>query len=235
MLFRSYVVFMDLPAVWDLALAEQTGLPIRWDPGYGARLGVMPREGSDADVTWYEIDPCYVFHPLNAFEDGSDIVLDVCRKDHVMHGEIDSPASLHRWRIHTDSGRVSETPLDDRSTEFPRVCDSVVGLPYRYGYAAGLAGPVPYAERYIKYDMDSGASLVHELGAGREGSEAVFVRDPARAGEDAGWLLSYVYNKDSNTSEVLILDAGTMDAEPVAQIKLPARVPMGFHGSWVPF
>ena len=69
----SFIKLTDL----DLAGLAGSGLPVIWDESYGARLGVMPRNGTAADVVWYEIDPCYVFHPMNAHEDGDRIVLDV--------------------------------------------------------------------------------------------------------------------------------------------------------------
>ena len=232
---RNHVIWMDLPAVWDVGRAGEGGLPISWDESYGARLGVMPRNGGDEDVTWYDIDPCYVFHPLNAYEDCDNIVIDVCRKENVMASKVEAPALLTRWVINRSAGTVSETQIDDRSTEFPRICDTRVGLKHRYGYVAGLAGSTPYGERYIKYDLNDFSSSVVELGKGREGSEAVFVRDPAGSSEDDGWLLAYVYDKPSGKSELLILDASSMSEEPVARILLPVRVPMGFHGSWVPF
>ena len=66
---RNHVVFMDLPVCFDLdALA--TGMPFKFKRDAGARLGVMPRNGTNADVRWFEIEPCYVFHPVNAHEDG---------------------------------------------------------------------------------------------------------------------------------------------------------------------
>ena len=140
---ENYVIWMDLPAVWDVESAASGGLPIKWDLDYGARLGVMPRTGGNSDVVWYDIDPCYVFHPVNAYEDGDTIVLDVCRKENVMQDDVEAPALLTRWVIDRNAGTVSETRIDDRSVEFPRVCPSVVGLKYRYGYAAGLAGSTP--------------------------------------------------------------------------------------------
>lgn len=226
---QSHVVWMDLPAVWDLDNMAN-GLPISWDPGYGARLGVMPRTGGDADVVWYDIDPCYAYHPLNAYEEGDKIIIDVARKP-----ELDAGAMLYRWEIDTAKGSVNEKQLDDREIEFPRVCDSRIAVKHRYGYMAGLAEEAPYAERYIKFDFSDMSSTAVELGAGREGAEAVFVKDPAGEFEDSGWLLSYVYDKSTDKSEVLILDAATMNDEPVARVLLPSRVPMGFHGSWVPF
>jgi carotenoid cleavage dioxygenase-like enzyme len=232
---QNYVVWMDLPAVWNITDNANAGLPIRWDPSYGARLGVMPRKGGNADVKWYDIDPCYVFHPLNAYEKDNDVIVDVCRKESIMDGNIDAPARLYRWVIDLVAGTVSERQIDDRIAEFPRVCDTVVGLEYRYGYTTGLSASLPYGERYIKYDLSDDSSKTVELGAGRQGSEAVFVKAPNGASEDDGWLLSYVYDQATDKSEVLILDASTMSQKPVARILLPARVPMGFHGSWIPF
>jgi len=98
---------------------------------------------------------------------------------------------------------------------------------------AGLAESAPFGERYIKFDMNDFSSKTVELGAGREGSEAVFVKDPNGTSEDDGWLLSFVCDRSVERGEVLILDASTMTE--TARVLLPARVPMGFHGSWVPF
>ena len=86
----------------------------------------------------------------------------------------------------------------------------------------------------IKYDLQTGASAVHEFGAGCSPSEAVFVPDSPNSGEDEGWLLSYVYNAAENSSEVAILDAQNLEQAPVARVKLPQRVPFGFHGCWAP-
>jgi carotenoid cleavage dioxygenase len=54
-------------------------LPYAWNPSYPARLGVMDRDGDGRDVRWYDLEPCYVFHPLNAYDDGDDIVATVVR------------------------------------------------------------------------------------------------------------------------------------------------------------
>jgi carotenoid cleavage dioxygenase len=230
---RNHVVFMDLPAVWNLEGLAATGLPVVWDESYGARLGVMPRNGSDADVVWYEIDPCYVFHPLNAYEEGSRLCVDVCRMEDTMKPGSNSPPMLYRWVIDQEAGTVSETQLDDRQVDFPRVCDTKVGLKYRYGYTAAFAPKLPFAEGFIKYDMDTGGSAFHDLQGG-QGSEPVFVKDPEGSAEDDGWVMSYVYRPETDTSEVVIIDSREFDGKPLARIHLPVRVPAGFHGNWVP-
>jgi len=230
---RNHVIFMDLPALWNLEGMATTGLPILWDESYGARLGVMPRDGTDADVTWYEINPCYVFHPLNAYEDGNNIVIDVCRMEDTMKPGSNSPPMLYRWVIDQDKGTVSETQLDDRMVDFPRVGNSVVGQKYRFGYTAAFAPSLPVAEGFIKYDMDNNSSEFHNLNGG-QGSEPVFVKDPDGTSEDDGWVLSYVYQPGDNKSEIVIVDSRAFEKEPVARIHLPVRVPAGFHGNWVP-
>jgi len=229
---RNFVIFMDLPAVWNFEGMATTGLPILWDESYGARLGVMPRNGGNADVVWYEIDPCYVFHPLNAYENGDKIVIDVCRMDDTMKPGSSAPPMLYRWTIDQASGRVTETQLDDRVVDFPRVADAVVGLKHQYGYCAAFAGSAPYGEGLIKYDLEAGTSEYRHLDGG-QASEAVFVKDPTASGEDGGFLLSYVYQPEIDQSEVLILNAQDMLGEPVARIQIPARVPAGFHGNWI--
>ena len=194
----------------------------------------MPRDGTNADVVWYDIDPCYVYHPLNAYEDGDDIVIDVCRMAHSMRaGHKDVMPVLHRWTIHQADGRVSEAQLDEHAVEFPRVPDSRVGLKHRYGYTAQFVDGLPMASAFRKYDLETGRSEVHELGAGRYGGEPVFVPAENATSEDDGYLLSFVYDEADHKSELIIVDASKPAAEPVARVHLPVRVPAGFHGSWV--
>lgn len=237
---RNHLIFMDLPAVFDMAMAMKGEMPIRWDDAYPARLGVMPRNGSDADVRWYDIDPCYVFHPMNAYEDGDRIVLDVARFDYIWRdGAMDFPTpNLWRWTIDTASGKVREEQVDDRGAEFPRVADAVVGLEHRFGYMMAMTDafggdPMQTSGAILKYDRKQGTRSEIALGRGRSPGEPVFVPSASARTEDDGYLLTYVYDAASDSSELVIMDAASMDAEPVAVVALP-RIPSGFHGSWIP-
>ena len=238
---RNHVIFMDLPAVFNLELAMSGDMPIRWDDDYPARLGVMPRDGTDEQVTWYDINPCYVFHPMNSYEDGDTIVLDVARFSHMWRDSaMDFPSpELWRWTINTVTGNVSEEQIDDRGAEFPRVADSVIGLKHRYGYMMAMSDlgadddPTNTSGAILKYDRDSGKRTEIEFGPGRMGGEAVFVPSANPAAEDDGYLMTYVYDASTDKSSFVIMDAATMDNTPVASIELP-RIPNGFHGSWIP-
>jgi carotenoid cleavage dioxygenase-like enzyme len=238
---QNHVVFMDLPAVFDLDLAIRGEMPIHWSDSYPARLGVMPRTGTDADVRWFDIDPCYVFHPMNAYEDGNSIVIDVARLDHIWRDSpMDFPEpALYRWTIDLITGRVHEEQVDDLPAEFPRVADSVAGLRHRYGYMMANATeqafeePLSAAGAILKYDRIAGTRTQIDVGMGRLPGETVFVPAANATAEDDGYLMTYVYDAARDASDFVIFDAASMSPEPVATVQLP-RIPFGFHGNWVP-
>ncbi len=231
---ENHIIFMDLPVCFK-AENVASGMPYRWDPSYGARLGVMPRTGTNADVKWFEIEPCYVFHPMNSYERDGEVVMDAVRFDEVMSGSplSDEPGKLHRFAIDLASGSVKEEALDDRPTEFPRVDPRREGLPNRYGYSVGLtSGKALGFEGLLKYDLETGQVESHDFGANTGPSEGVFV--PIGEGEDEGVVMAYVYYGDRDESEFVLLDAQNFSADPIARVELPQRVPYGFHGSWSP-
>ena len=238
---RNHVVFMDLPVCFNLGALE-TGMPFQFDRDAGARLGVMPRNGTNADVRWFDIDPCYVFHPVNAHEEGNTIVLHVSRQPEAFGSSNDDYAEVGRlwkWTIDLDAGTVTEEQIDDRPGDFGRVDDRLVGLDARYGYLMAMAGegnaeePV-YGSALWKYDLTTGACSEHHLGDGVRGAEPVFAPASPDAGEDEGWVISLTHDTTSDESRMIIVDAQNFSAPPVATIHLPRRVPYGAHGSWVP-
>ena len=243
---QNYVVFMDLPVCFNLGALE-TGMPFMFNRDAGARLGVMPRNGTNADVRWFEIDPCYVFHPVNAHESGNSIVLHVSRQREAFGSSNDDYAEvgrLWRWTIDLDLGTVIEQQIDDRPGDFGRVNDRFIGLDARYGYLMAMAGegnseePV-YGSALWKYDLHTGACVEHQLGDGVRGAEPVFAgggRDASgedASGEDEGWIVCLTHDTTSDASRLLIIDAQNFSSPPVATIHLPRRVPYGAHGTWV--
>ena len=242
MITREHAIFMDLPVVFDLDALGRGEVPLHWDDDYGARIGVLPRFGTDREVRWFEVDPCYVFHPLNAYDDGDRVVLDVVRHDRMFDqarlGPDEGPPALCRWTVDPAAGVVKEERLDDRPAEFPRVDERVVGRPHRYGWAASLTmsddGLGFDGSAVVKYDLERGTSERHELGTGCSTGEAVFIPSAPEAPEDDGWVMSLVYDATTDRSDLVILAATDITGEPVATVHLPQRVPYGFHGNWVP-
>ena len=233
---ENYALFLDLPMLWDLKKLGEPGIPISYDESYGARIGVMPRTGTSDDVRWFEIEPCYIYHTMSAFEDGSRIVFHAPKLvGYTSVGMKDPPIpKMHRWTIDLETGEVSEEQFDDLGVDFPITSPQLVGQKHKYGFAAEFdTGGAPYILGYHKYDMVSGARTAHRFGDGRTGSEASFVPAANAASEDDGYLMSFVYDPAEDASELVILNAKEMTDEPLARIHLPVRVPTGFHGSWI--
>jgi carotenoid cleavage dioxygenase len=236
LLTSGHVIFMDLPILFDRskAMSGAPGMPYTWTPEYGARLGVLRRDDPFATVRWFEIETCYVFHTLNAHEeaDGKRLVLHVVRYDSLGDGvEVTGPGTLWRWTIDLTAGTVREEQLDDRDGEFPRIDDRLAGLPARYGHTSTVDGPQGGAIH--RYDLELGTVTSHQFGQGRIPSEAAFAAADAQAG-GAGWLMGFVYDAATNGSDLVILNADDLTAPPTATIRLPRRVPAGFHGNWLP-
>jgi carotenoid cleavage oxygenase len=234
----NYFVLLDLPVVLDTEALDQGALPYAWQPEYGARVGLLPRDGRAEDVIWREVEPCFVYHPLNAFEDGDGrVVMDVVRHPQsfasARYRASEGPPTLDRWIVDPRGGPVKEERLDDRPQEFPRLDERLVGKRHRFGYAIEI-GPGFRFEALLKHDLRTGRTERHEEGPARLFMEPVFVPRHAGADEDDGWVLAYTYDAESDRSDVVILEARDFTAPPIATIHLPVRVPFGFHGNWIP-
>ncbi|MDH3753665.1 MAG: carotenoid oxygenase family protein [Acidimicrobiia bacterium] len=238
----NHAVIYDLSVTVRFDLLEQGfQLPVGWNPDHPSRIGLLPRSGSADDIVWCEVEQCFLFHPLNAYErDDGHVVIDVCRYENLFVDDVlgpfsvDSPPTLDRWTIDPVSRKVHEERIDDRAHEFPRH-DPRVGLrEHRFGYTAtvGYEGPSLHGSIY-KTDYRTGALTEHDFGAGRGGAEPVFVPRDGSTGEDDGWVMVLVHDAATDGAELHIIDAIDFASPAVAVIDLPQRVPIGFHGNWV--
>jgi carotenoid cleavage dioxygenase len=150
-----------------------------------------------------------------------------------MRGPNEGTVTLDRWVIDPLKTRVQETRLDDQSQEFPRIAEQLTGKPYRYGYTVALDAGFSTGG-LIKHDLQQGRKETYNEGMARQFMEPVFVPRQDSTSEDDGWLMSFVYDAQSDSSDVVILEAKDIAAGPAATIHLPRRVPFGFHGNWVP-
>jgi carotenoid cleavage dioxygenase len=242
---RNYSLFFDLPAIIDMNGGDM------WQPQFGARIGVLPRHGTNDDVRWFDIEPCFVFHFLNAWEiagDGGDtIVAYGCRMPSIdldFEGRPDDigglasmkGVGLTKWTLDLGAGTCTETLVHDLRSDFPRLHDDLLGLAHRWGYAsATLDGAISVGfNGIIRYDLHSGDALTYAFGEGTVIGEAVFAADPDGSDELDGWLLVFATDKATETTDLCILDARDLAGGPVARVHLPQRVPSGFHGNWMP-
>ena len=149
----------------------------------------MPRDGDNADVRWFDVEPCYVFHPMNAYDDGDTIVLDVVRHPKMFDtehlGPNEGPPTLDRWTVDLADGKVRESRVDDRGQEFPRVDERLVGKRHRYGYAPTRRTKASTATTsLLKHDFVGSGTLARSFGAAKALGEFVF--HPIGAGRGRG-------------------------------------------------
>lgn len=239
---ENYSIFFDLPMTFRPERIEKGQFPLMFESETPSRFGIIPRHGDSGEVRWFETPSCFVWHTLNAYEEGDEVVLLACRmnssnvfvtneSDRLPDGDI---PYLHRWRFNLKTGEVKEEKLDDVASEFPRVNEELLGRKTRYGYSARMApGSFPLFNGLIKYDLDTGKSETHEFGKGRYGGEAVFAPRLNATREDDGWLVTYVYDENTQTSELVVVNAQDMSGETVARVIIPQRVPYGFHAAWL--
>lgn len=241
-----YALFLDLPLTFSLWRMLRGGPVLQFEPERGARVGILPRFGTGQEIRWLEVSPCYVFHTLNAYEDGEEVVLLACRYKDFPTAFFMPPGErqvggdesglafaplMYRWRFNLNTGTTREEVLDEVPSEFPRINEGLMGRQTRYGYTAGYVKDEP--GELVKYDYAQGRTEHHGHGQGRFGGEGVFVPRPNARAEDDGWLVTYVYDAGDDTSELVVLEAQDFRAPPVARVRIPARVPYGFHGAWI--
>jgi carotenoid cleavage dioxygenase len=245
---ENYSVVMDLPLYADPDVYAEGRHRLVFDRDTPSRFAVIPRYGGTADIRWFEADPCYIYHTINAWEDGDELVLDFCRTRQPKPATrpIDGPlesvleylrldANAYRYRFNLKTGSVSEGPLDDRNTEFPVINTQRLGVRNRYSYNVAIeSGYTLLFEGVVKYDNDTGTSTSYRYGDGRWGSESPFAPRPGATAEDDGYLISFVYDANEDRSECLVLDAADVEAGPLCRVIIPQRVPHGFHSCWVP-
>jgi carotenoid cleavage dioxygenase len=239
---ERFVLIFDLPVTFSMkTLIGGAGFPYRWNPEHRARLGLLPRSGAAEDVIWCDVDPCYVFHVVNSFDrpDGK-VVVDCAVYETMFAGDGEGPngkaLGLERWIIDPAAKKVERQTLDATPQEFPRPDERFFGRDYRYAWSIGLpADELSFlgVQALYRHDLATGQRTAHNFGPDRVPGEFVFVPRPADAAEGEGWLMGYVIDKANDTTELVILDAMEMGAEPVARVHIPHRVPTGFHGNWL--
>lgn len=241
-LTRNYVVIFDLPVCISLkTLLAGYRFPYVWKADHQPRVGLLPRDGSGDDVIWHEVDPSYVFHIGNSYEDeDGSVVVDCCAYESMFEGPMPGPygqnLGLERWRLDAKGGKVQRKTLDPTPQEFPRPDERYFTRPYRYLWSVRVAEdhvpdffrPLPI----IRHDLQTGEKIEHDFGKNAMAGEFVFVPRSEDAPEGDGWVMGYVIDTDENASRLEILDA--MSLERVAAVHIPHIIPPGFHGNWLP-
>jgi len=243
---ENYTILMDLPLYADPEVQSEGRHKLIFNRDIPSRFAVIPRFGGAEDIRWFEAEPCYAYHTINAWEEGDELVLDFCRTrrpqppSRPINGPLQSvleylrlDAQYYRYRFNLTTGKTTEGPIDDLNTEFPVINTALLGQKSRYAYNISIENDYTLLfDGLVKYDNETGGSTQYKFGDGRWGSEAPFAPRPGGKAEDDGYLVSFVYDNHTDRSEAVVLDASGMDE--VCRVVIPQRVPHGYHACWVP-
>jgi carotenoid cleavage dioxygenase-like enzyme len=243
------VIFWELPVVFDLdaavAMMEAAeagadgGFPFLWDPSYGARIGVMPLGGPATAIRWVEIEPCYVFHGVNAFRADDDVVIDVCRLPSIFGDEPDDrPNAIHRWTVGTGDTDLTfhDETLSDLQMDLPAIDRRHTGRTHANTWFLDFTDAEQDATEFTGLTRLAASGELDRYDAGERYrvNEGTFVPASPDAADGEGWLLTFAWDRARGASDLMVFDALRMADGPIASVHLPVRVPYGFHGWWLP-
>ena len=247
---ENYAILNDLPLFWDPEILAMGAHVPRYYPDIPTRFAVVPRRGSTEDIRWFEADPTYVLHWINAYEDGDWLVLDgFFQHDPMPAKDPSTPKHLslyrsidlnrlqarpHRWRFNLVTGETKEESLSERVQEFGMINPAVAGTDYRYTYNMTATPGWFLFDGLVKQDVRTGTEERYAFDEGVFASETPFAPRPNATAEDDGYLVTFTTDVNNDRSECLIFDATRLTDGPVARVRLPERISSGTHSCWTP-
>ncbi|MER7930114.1 carotenoid oxygenase family protein [Streptomyces sp. NPDC096057] len=246
----DYAIFLMNPSMVRIDNIFGGRPSTTWEPETleTCRWAVLHRR--TGEVTWIEAPDAFALtHFLNAYQDGTKIVVDGHRVDRFgpTLKEMESTPSggdwnrwfkqmvATPWRYELDlaTGKTKDSQVTDILGEFPRHNEQRTGLSHRYGYYSTTRGAGDwFTDGLAKHDYLTGETSIQTIDGLTSPGEPVFVPRPGATAEDDGWLLSTWWDPATDRSEVIVQEGQDFAAAPIARIKLNHRVPVGFHGSW---
>ena len=242
-LTRTHLVVFDLPVLFsEEAMLTGEPLPWRWAAGGSARMGLIPLEGEEPEVQWFDMPPCWISHVAAVRESRTGLEVDVIQRpslfEHELRGDDEGQPVLARCRVHARRGELVMEIDDPRPQEFPvRDPRQPPGSPGPVWTlelaAAGDGHHLPAGTAILLRDAEGEHCGRIPLPTGWQASELSFVPRHPRAGIGDGWLLGFLHEAEGDGARFAVFDAPDPGRGPEALVELPQRVPYGLHGCWV--
>jgi carotenoid cleavage dioxygenase len=240
---ERHAIVPVLPLSGSMARAQAGGPPFAWEPELGSHIALIRRDKGVASLRWFRMEPCYVFHILNAWEEGERVIVDVMQYDAPplfpnadgSKSTAGNDARLVRWTLDPTAGTdaVTRQQLDDMPGEFPRLDERRTGLTNRFGVVPSKVRTDGPLDTLVWHDLARSSRTTFTLPDGDGLSETVFVPRSQSAPEGDGWLLAVAWRGTERRSDLIVLDTSDVAHGPIATVQLTHRVPFGFHGNWV--
>lgn len=227
-----------LPVVLGLKAPSAT---MQWHPEEGTTVLIVPIDAPHRYQS-FKVDAFFQYHFMNAYEQGDEIIVDFVRvmdfesafRQHGVQKRSDSfptEGRLYRAYVQPLAQTVRLEPRWDQPCGFPQVAPIVQGRRHRYGYVLASREGEPQT-RIAKIDYDKGSSVSFVLAPNQFPSEAVFVPRPRTSEEDDGYLLSLVYDANTDRSYLAVFDAQHLGQGPLARLWFAHHIPRPIHGTW---
>ncbi|KAJ4850970.1 putative carotenoid cleavage dioxygenase 4, chloroplastic [Turnera subulata] len=243
---KKYAIFAEMQlGMSPFEMIFSGGSPVGTDPGKVPRIGVLPRYAKDeTEMKWFNVPGFNPMHLTNAWDEEDAIVLvapNVLCIEHALENLDLVHSMLEKVRIDLKTGTVRRTPISARNLDFAVINPAYTGKKNKYVYAA-VGDPMPSISGVVKLDVSKADQrqdctvACRMYGRRCYGGEPFFVaREPdnPEAEEDDGYVVSYVHDEVAGESKFLVMDAKSPELDIVAAVKLPRRVPYGFHGLFV--
>ncbi|MGO4382650.1 carotenoid oxygenase family protein [Specibacter sp. RAF43] len=247
---ENYSILNDCPLFWDPEALKAGKHAVRFFRDIPTRIGVIPRYGKTNDLRWFEFDPTYVLHWLNAYEEGDWVILDGYYQINPSPkprpgargyeaifrflGVDQKDPRLHRWAMNMRTGETKEYDITDVVCEFGMVNGLHLGRRHRYSYSALREPHMFLFNGFVKQDHETGKAERVELPQGVFASETAVAPKVGSTGEDDAYIVTLTTDMVNDRSECLVYDAQDVTSGPVVRIRLPERISSGTHSTWAP-
>ena len=250
----NYSILHDLPVYHDEGALRAGRHKIVFNSEVPTRFGVIPRFGESDSIRWFEFSPCFLYHVVNCWEEGDEVVMVACRYMPAKHpdgsyndertakmiGSLVMDARLWRYRMNLKTGETSEECLNaDHNVEFPGFNASRTGRKTKWAYLVDHHRKEFRWTGIRKMNTDTGETA----GEWSDGPDHCWYSEPWFApaddlpnktqAEDDGYVICFVWNDLTRTSQLQVFDAKSISEGPIARVTLPHRVSPGFHACWM--
>jgi carotenoid cleavage dioxygenase len=140
---------------------------------------------------------------------------------------------MHRWRFNLTTGETREERLSDRIVEFGMINPDYAMRKSRYVWHTTSKPGWFLFNGFVKHDTETGEEQVYQLPEGVYASEAPVVPRKNGSSEDDAYLVTFLIDENSGTSEFAILDASDVGKGPICRLALPHKISSGVHSTWV--
>ncbi|AFZ23213.1 lignostilbene-alpha,beta-dioxygenase-like enzyme [Cylindrospermum stagnale PCC 7417] len=221
---------------------------LQWQPKRGTQILVLDRETLSV-VSRGETEPWFQWHFANGYVDASGaVIVDLARYadfqtnqflKEVATGETHTLAqsTLSRVCLQPQTGKVTAIEqILDQNCEFPTVPQQNVGKASRHTYLSVSRPEADISQAIFnaiaRFDHKTATLTTANLEENRYPSEPIHAEDSQNP--EQSWVVTVVYDGNSHSSEVWVLNSDRLDEEPVCKLGLPSVVPHSFHGTWKP-